>query len=119
MAVPGSPSVGSRAVYFPYAAPAPTTPSAPAPGGGSFSPVPSSVPLDCGAPGVALPAVVYSLGGASPDYAGMQLLVLTPSGPVVRSAGFTSGQPLLNQATWTTNGSNALQARWALMDALA
>jgi hypothetical protein len=77
------------------------------------------VPADCGPAGVALPAVVYSLGGASPDYSGMALLVFTPSGQVLRSAGFTSGQPMLNQATWTTNGSNPLQARWALVDALS
>jgi hypothetical protein len=77
------------------------------------------VPPDCGPAGIALPAVVYALGGASPDYSGMALMVFTPSGPVLRSAGFTSNQPLLNLATWTTNGSNPLQARWALMDALA
>ena|ERR1700693_1204512 len=108
MAVPAAPSIGSRAVYFSYAVPAPVTPAG-APGvPNAYSPVPSNIPPDCGPAGVALP-----------DYSGMALLVFSPSGHVLRSAGFTSGQPLLNQATWTTNGSNPLQARWALVDALS
>jgi hypothetical protein len=118
MAVPASPSVGSRAVYYPYAVPAPTVPAAQG-GPNAFSPVPSNVPPDCGAAGVALPAVVYSLGGVTPDYSGMALLVFTPSGQVLRSASFASNQPMLNQATWVSQGSNPLQARWALVDALS
>jgi hypothetical protein len=128
MAVPGSPSVGSRALYYSYAIPAPVLLSvaAPgsatypqAPGGGGFTQnVPSSVvPPDIGNPGTPLPAIVFSVAGSTPDYSGMVLLVHLPSGAIVpRSAGFASGQPLLNQATWTTNGSNPLQARWALVD---
>jgi hypothetical protein len=47
----------------------------------------------------------------------MVLLVHCPDGTVVRRyAGFTSNQPLLNVSTWTTNGSPAAQARWALVD---
>jgi hypothetical protein len=128
MAVPGSPSVGSRAVYYPYAIPAPTLLSVAAPGstnypqapsgGGYTQNVPSSVvPPDIGNPGAALPAIVFSVAGATPDYSGMVLLVHLPNGTIVpRSAGFASGQPLLNSATWATNGSNPLQARWALVD---
>jgi hypothetical protein len=83
--------------------------------GGWAAPTP-----DIGNPGLPLPAIVASVGGVSPDYSGMVLLVHLPNGTVVpRSAGFTSGQPLLSQATWATQGSNPLQARWALMDALA
>jgi hypothetical protein len=128
MAVPSSPSVGSRAQYFSYAVPGPAFPANPAGGPTAsgpnpnfgFSPVPSSIPPDCGPAGVALPAIVLSLGGTSPDFAGMVLAVHAPNGQIVlRSAGFTSGQPLLNQATWTSNGSNAAQARWVLMDATA
>jgi hypothetical protein len=131
LAVPGSPSVGSRALYFPFATPSPvllsagqqgTTnyPTSPA-AGGYTQPVASSVvPPDIGNPGTPLPAIVLSVAGAAPDYPGLVLLVHLPNGTIVtRSAGFASGQPLLNQATWVTNGSNPLQARWVLMDALA
>jgi hypothetical protein len=131
LAIPGSPSVGSRALYWPYSVPPavllsagqqgttnyPTAPSS----GGYTQPVASSVlPPDIGNPGTPLPAIVLSVAGVAPDYQGLVLLVHLPNGTIVqRSANFTSGQPLLNQATWITNGSNALQARWALMDALA
>jgi hypothetical protein len=120
--------VGSRAQYFPYAVPASAFPANPAGGPAAsgpnpnfgFSQVGSGIPADCGPAGVALPAIVLSLGGASPDYSGMVLLVHGSNGQIfLRSAGFTSGQPLLNQATWTSNGSNAAQARWVLMDATA
>jgi hypothetical protein len=119
VAVPSSPSICSRALYYPYATPAPVRTVNPlAPNQVDF--VGSGVPPDCGPAGVALPAFVLSLGGASPDYAGMVLAVHTLSGAIVlRSAGFSSGQPMLNLATWTTNGSNPLQARWALVDALS
>jgi hypothetical protein len=131
MAVPASPSVGSRAVYSPYATPAPVLLSVAAPGsanfpqavggGGYTQPVPSSVvPPDIGNPGTPLPAIVFSVAGSAPDFQGTVFLVHLPNGTIVpRSAGFTSNQPLLNQATWTTNGSNPLQARWALVDALS
>jgi hypothetical protein len=132
MAVPGSPSVGSRALYFPYATPAPVLLSAGQPGSGNYptalaaggytQPVASSVlPPDIGNPGTSLPATVLSVGpGAAPDYPGLVLLVHLPNGTIVtRSAGFTSNQPMLNVSTWTTNGSNPLQCRWQLMDALA
>jgi hypothetical protein len=63
---------------------------------------------------------VLSVAGVAPDYSGLTLLVHLPNGTIVtRSAGFTSNQPMLNVSTWTTNGSNPLQARWQLMDALA
>lgn len=128
MAIPSSPAVSSRAVYYPDAVPAPTVPTIPAggptPAAGAgnfgFNPVPSNIPPDCGSAGVALPATVVALGGVSPDYQGMVLAVHTLNGAIVmRSANFTSGQPLLNQATWATQGSNAAQARWALVDALS
>jgi hypothetical protein len=131
MAVPANPSVGSRALYYPYAVPAPVLLSAGQPssgnyptalaGGGYTQPVASSVvPPDIGNPGAPLPAIVLSVAGAAPDYPGLVLLVYLPNGTIVtRSAGFTSNQPMLNVSTWTTNGSNPLQARWALMDALA
>ena len=95
-------------------------PTAPA-GGGYTQNVPSSVlPPDVGNPGQPLPAVVLSVAGAAPDYQGTVFLVHAPDGSIVkRSAGFLSGQPLLNQATWVSAGSNPLQARWVLMDALA
>jgi hypothetical protein len=131
LAVPANPSVGSRALYFPFAVPAPvllstgaqgTTnyPTSPA-GGGYTQPVAASVlQPDIGNPGTPLPATVLSVAGSAPDYSGLVLLVHLPNGTIVtRSAGFASGQPLLNQATWVTNGSNPLQARWVLMDALA
>jgi hypothetical protein len=123
MAVPGSPSVGSRALYFPFAVPAPTLlsagqqgttnyPTAPA-SGGYTQPVPSSVlPPDIGSPGVGLPAIVLSVAGSAPDYSGLLLAVHLPTALVTRSAGFTSNQPMLNVMTWTTNGSNPLQCRW-------
>jgi hypothetical protein len=66
-----------------------------------------------------MPAIVFSIAGSAPDYSGMALLVLTPTGAVLRFANFTTGQPMLNQATWVSNGSNVLQARWVLLDALA
>jgi hypothetical protein len=131
VAVPAAPSVNSRALYFPYATPAPVLLSAGAAGstnyptalagGGYTQPVASSVvPPDCGNAGVGLPAIVLSVAGSAPDYSGMVLLVHLPNGTLVtRSAGFASGQPLLNQATWVTNGSNPLQARWVLLDALS
>jgi hypothetical protein len=131
MAVPGSPSVGSRALYFPFAVPAPVPLSAGQPGSGNYptalaaggytQPVAASVlPPDIGNPGTPLPAIVLSVSGSAPDYAGTVFLVHTATGAIVtRSAGFASGQPLLNQATWVTNGSSPLQARWVLMDALA
>jgi hypothetical protein len=131
MAVPGSPSVGSRALYFPYAVPPPVLLSAGAQGttnyptsvgsGGYTQNVPSSVfAPDIGNPGTPLPATVLSVGGSAPDYPGMVLLVHLPNGTIVtRSAGFTSNQPMLNVSTWTTNGSPPLQARWQLTDALA
>jgi hypothetical protein len=131
MAVPANPSVGSRALYYPFAVPAPvllsagqqgTTnyPTAPA-GGGYTQPVASSVlPPDIGNPGAPLPAIVLSVAGSAPDYQGLILLVHKADGTIVqRSAGFTSNQPMLNVSTWTTNGSNPLQCRWQLMDALA
>jgi hypothetical protein len=78
------------------------------------------VPPDIGNPGVALPAIVFSVAGSAPDYQGTVFLVHLPNGTIVpRSAGFTSSQPLLAVATWSTNGSNPLQARWALVDALS
>jgi hypothetical protein len=50
----------------------------------------------------------------------MTLLVFRPDGEIVtRSANFTSGQPILNVSTWTANGANPAQARWALVDALS
>jgi hypothetical protein len=131
MAVPAAPSVGSRALYFPFAVPPATLLSAGQPGSGNYptalagggytQPVASSVlPPDCGSPGTPLPATVLSVAGAAPDYPGLVLLVHLPNGTIVtRSAGFASGQPMLNQATWVTNGSNPLQCRWQLMDALA
>jgi hypothetical protein len=131
VAVPANPSVGSRALYYPFAVPAPVLLSAGAQGstnyptalssGGYTQPVASSVvPPDVGNPGMPLPAIVLSVAGAAPDYSGMVLLVHLPNGTLVtRSAGFASGQPLLSVATWVTNGSNPLQARWALVDALS
>jgi hypothetical protein len=129
MAVPANPSVGSRALYYPAAVPAPVPLSAGQPGttnyptaiGGFTQFQPSSiVPPDIGAAGVPLPAIVVSIGGVTPDFSGTVFAVHLPNGQVVpRSAGFASGQPLLSVATWTTAGSNPLQARWALMDALA
>jgi hypothetical protein len=121
MAVPSSPSVASRGLYFPFAVPAPNFPTANAPGGGSFTqPNPSSVfPPDIpgASPGVGLPMIVLSVGGSSPDFQGSVFLVHAPDGSIVkRSALFASGQPLLSVATWTTNGSNPLQARWSLVD---
>jgi hypothetical protein len=132
VAVPGSPSINSRALYYPYAVPAPTLlstgaqgtsnfPTSPA-SGGYTQPVPSTVfPPDIGSPGVALPAIVLSVGGGSaPDYSGLTLLVHAPDGSIVkRFANFTSNQPMLNVSTWTTNGSSALQCRWQLVDALS
>ena len=127
MAIPAAPSVGSRALYYSYATP--TTPPVsagqpavgPVAGYTSYIPAVPTTPLpDIGNPGVPLPAIVASVSGTAPDYQGMVLLVHLPNGTVVpRSAGFTSGQPLLSQATWTTQGSNALQSRWALVDALS
>jgi hypothetical protein len=131
VAIPGSPSVGSRALYFPFAVPpavllsagaAGSTSYPTAPGSGGYTqPVPSSVlPPDIGNPGSPLPAIVLSVAGSAPDYPGLVLLVHLPNGTLVtRSAGFASGQPMLNVSTWTTNGSNPLQCRWQLMDALA
>jgi hypothetical protein len=131
MAVPGSPSIGSRALYYPYAVPAPVLPSVASPGGATYpqapaggaytQPVPSSVVSpDIGNPGTPLPAIVVSVGGVTPDYSGLLLHVLLPNGSTaVRYAGFFSNQPMLSVATWTTNGSNPLQARWALVDALS
>jgi hypothetical protein len=131
MAVPANPSVGSRALYYPFAVPAPAPLSAGQPGSGNYptalaaggytQPVAASVlPPDIGNPGAPLPAIVLSVSGSAPDYAGTVFLVHTTTGAIVaRSAGFASGQPLLNQATWVTNGSNPLQARWVLVDALA
>jgi hypothetical protein len=67
-----------------------------------------------------LPAIVFSVAGSAPDFQGTIFLAHLPNGTIVpRSAGFTSGQPILNQATWATNGSNPLQARWTLVDALS
>jgi hypothetical protein len=123
--------VGSRALYYPAAVPAPVLLSIAAPGnpagtypqglGGYTQATPGSiVPPDCGAPGVPLPATVLSVGGSTPDFQGTVFLVHKTDGTIVqRSAGFTSGQPLLAIATWTTQGSNPLQARWALVDALS
>ena len=133
MAVPANPVPGSRALYYPFAVPAPTLLSTALPGnisgnfpqslaaGGYTQFNPSTVlPPDIGSPGVPLPAIVLSVSGAAPDYPGLVLLVHLPNGTIVtRSAGFASGQPLLNQATWVTNGSNPLQARWVLLDALS
>jgi hypothetical protein len=131
VAVPGSPSVGSRALYYPFAVPAPVPLSAGQPGSGNYptalaaggytQPVAASVlPPDIGNPGAPLPAIVLSVAGAAPDYSGMVLLVHLPNGTLVtRSAGFASGQPMLNSTTWASQGSNPLQARWQLMDALA
>jgi hypothetical protein len=121
VSVPANPSIASRALYFRYAPPAPTYPTATAPSGGAYTqPNPSSVvPPDIASasPGVALPATVLSVSGSAPDYAGLVLLVHCPDGTVVRRyAGFASGQPLLNAATWTTNGSPSAQARWQLVD---
>jgi hypothetical protein len=129
MAVPASPSVGSRALYYSYVTPAPAVPVqptglgsvTPAPGvpNFGFSPVVSSIPPDVGVGGLPLPATVLSVAGSAPDYSGSVFLVFTPNGNVVRSANFTSAQPLLNSATWASQGSNAAQARWSLVDALA
>jgi hypothetical protein len=68
---------------------------------------------------VGLPAIVLSVGGSTPDYSGTVFLVHTATGAIVtRYAGFAAGQPMLAQATWVSNGSNVLQARWVLLDAL-
>jgi hypothetical protein len=131
LAVPANPVPGSRALYYPYATPAPVLLSTGAQGttnyptsvgaGGYTQPVASSVvPPDIGSPGVALPAIVLSVNGSAPDYPGLVLAVHLPNGTIVtRSAGFASNQPMLNVSTWTTNGSPPLQCRWQLMDALA
>jgi hypothetical protein len=131
MAVPANPGVGSRALYYPFAVPAPLLLSAGQPGSGNYptalagggytqQSAASVFPPDCGNAGVGLPAIVLSVSGSAPDYAGTVFLVHTATGAIVtRSAGFASGQPLLNQATWVSNGSNPLQARWVLLDALA
>jgi hypothetical protein len=82
--------------------------------------VPSTVQPDVGSPGAGLPAIVLSVAGSAPDYAGTQFLVFRPDGEVVvRSSGFQSGQPLPNTTTWTTNGSNPQVAHWQLVDALS
>ena len=131
MAVPANPVPGSRALYFPFAVPAPvllstgaqgTTnyPTSPASGGFTQNVAASVLQPDIGNPGAPLPAIVLSVAGSAPDYSGLVLLVHLPNGAIVmRSAGFTSNQPMLNVSTWTTNGSNPLQCRWQLMDALA
>jgi hypothetical protein len=83
--------------------------------------VPSGIPPDISGPGgQPLPAIVVAVGGSTPDWQGTIFHVLLPDGTtVVRQTGFQSGQPLLNTATWTTQGSNPAQARWALVDALS
>jgi hypothetical protein len=118
-------------LYYPFATPAPVLLSAGQQGttnyptalasGGYTQPVASSVlPPDIGNPGTPLPAIVLSVAGSAPDYSGLVLLVHLPNGTLVtRSAGFASGQPLLNQASWVSAGSNVLQARWVLVDALS
>jgi hypothetical protein len=130
LAVPANPSIASRALYFPYAAPASVPlstgqlgsanyPQAVAAGGFTQQVAASVVAPDIPSanPGVALPATVLSVNGAAPDYSGMVLLVHCPDGTVVRRfSGFISGQPLLNASTWTSNGSPAAQARWQLVD---
>jgi hypothetical protein len=117
MAVPANPAVSSRALYFPYAVPAPVLTTYP-PAGQIYTP--SNMPPDIGTPGQPLPAIVLSVAGVTPDYSGMQLLVHSPDGSIVRRfAGFRDGQPMLAQATWVSNGSSALQARWVLVDALS
>jgi hypothetical protein len=133
LAVPANPVPGSRAIYTTFAVPAPTLLSTASLASGSFPASPGSggytqpvaasvVPPDIASAGagVPLPAIVLSVAGAAPDYQGTVFLVHAPDGSIVkRSAGFLSGQPLLNQATWVSAGSNPLQARWVLMDALA
>jgi hypothetical protein len=133
LAVPANPSIASRALYFPFAPPASVALATgqlgsanypQAPGGGGFTQqVAASVvapDIPSANPGVALPATVLSVNGSAPDFAGLVLLVHCPDGSVVRRyAGFAANQPMLNQATWVTNGSNPLQARWVLVDALS
>lgn len=125
MAIPSSPSICSRALYFSYATPPATFPANPAGGPTAsgpnpnfgFSQVGSGIPPDIGPAGQPLPALVLSLGGTSPDFQGMVLAVHAPNGQIVlRSSGFASGQPLLAQATWVSQGSNPMQARWVLAD---
>jgi hypothetical protein len=108
--------VGSRALYYSYGVPPPVRVVSPlSPNQVDF--ISSGIPSDCGPAGVALPAVVLTPAGSAPDFLGTVLLVHTLTGAIVlRSSGFTSNQPMLSVTSWTTAGSNPLQARWALAD---
>jgi hypothetical protein len=95
VSVPLNPAVASRALYYPYAVPAPVLTTYP-PAGQLYTP--SLVQPDIGTPGVPLPAVVLSVAGATPDYSGMVLAVHAPNGSIVlRYAGWDgTTQPMLN-----------------------
>lgn len=115
MAVPSSPSVGSRAVYFPALG---------TPGSSSVNPLsPNNVTFSPGVPSgdmpgsaTGLPAIVLQVGpGGSPDFAGTQLLVFDQTGtPHIRSIGMFG---LVSTTTWTGAGSNPATAHWNLVDA--
>jgi hypothetical protein len=115
MAVPAVPSVGSRAIYFPAQGTAASLVPA-----GAIAPnqvtwnqgVPAG---DLAGPATGVPAIVLKVGpGASPDFAGTQLLVFDQNGaPNVRSTGMFGS---VSTTTWTGAGSPVGVAHWNLID---
>jgi hypothetical protein len=119
MSVPGSPSVASRAIYFPAQGTAGRVlpPTAQAPNNAQYiPPVPSGDIVGPAAGG--LPAVVIQVGsGGSPDFAGTILLVHDFNGVAYTR---TAGQfGLVSTTTWAGAGSPVGVAHWQLIDALA
>jgi hypothetical protein len=121
LAVPSTPSTGSRATYFPAQPPPFANPNAVAPGGptllaGAFGTPPQPLPvvdMPILSP-AGLPAIVIRAGtGASPDFAGTLLLVFDQNGVVYTRSN------VISTTTWTGLGSPPTVAHWALVDALS
>lgn len=116
MSVPASPSIGSRAVYFPAA---PTL--RPAPGSqlvgvttlGGFTTDGGDAPDLSGNSVAGQPALVLVAGTVGPDFQGTQLLVFDRNGQTFIRSG------MMSTTSWTAAGSPPHVAHWQLMDALA
>jgi hypothetical protein len=111
MAVPAAPSVCSRAIYFP-AQPAPgfTSVNPLAPNQVTYTPPAPSGDM-AGLAAAGLPAIVIRVGaGASPDFAGTELLVFDQNGIAYTRSG------MISTTSWAAAGSNPQVAHWALVD---
>lgn len=109
MAVPSSPSVCSRGLYYPAAPPTAAVGYVTNPSGDKVFAPQGNVAADLGGGGP-LPCLCVSVGGSTPDYLQSIWVVFGRGGEVVTRTG------IIATATWSSQGSPPATAHWALVD---